>query len=365
MTGQGSVRRYRNQLLAGLLFISVVLIAVVAVTGADALATRLEDFPFWLLAPVLALKCVNWTLRYLEWRYFLGVIGVRTVRGQRARPAPNPDAPLIRERDSAVLWLAGLTLAVSPGKLAEVLKALVVKHLTGADFSRTAPVVFMERLVDGLAIVPLTTVAMLAVAGSLDTGNVSLTTVRGVLVGVTIALAAGMVLVQIRPLAGWALDISAGWPGVRRFHGALRNLYESSHDLIKLRHLAPTILLGLGAYLSDCVGFYLLLTGLGLPGSWTLFGQASFILGFSVLVASLSTLPGGAGGRELAIGPMLASIVGLSKTDAGTATFLIGLFQLWAGVLLGLIVIALFRTTLFPPALEGEIAAYQAARQPR
>ncbi len=357
------MRRYRRQVLAGLLFITVVLIAVVAITGADALAENLSDFPLWLLLPVLLLKCANWTLRYIEWRYFLGVVGVRTLRGLVAPPLPNPAAPAVRERDSAVLWLAGLALSISPGKLAEVLKALVLKNLSGVEFSRAAPVVFLERLVDGLAVIPLTTVAMLAAGSAVNVEGVPLGTVRAVLAGVSVALGAGMVLIQSRTLADWTLNLVARWPGVRRIHGALRNLYESSYDLIKLRHLVPMTLIGLAAYTTDSIGFTLLLIGLGLEPSWTLFAQATFILGFSVIVASISTLPGGAGGRELTIGPLLTAILALSKTDAGTATFLIALFQLWVGVLLGLVVIALFRRTLFPPALEDEIAAYEEARQ--
>lgn len=357
------MRRYRNQILAGLLFISVVLMAVVAITGADALAGKLGDFPLWLFAPVLLLKCLNWALRYYEWRYFLGVIGVRTVRGLPQPPPPNPAAPAIRERDSIVLWLAGLAMSVSPGKLGEVLKALVLKQLSGMDFSRGAPVVFLERLVDGLAVIPLTTVAMLAAGDAVEGGDVSLSYVRVVLVGVSVALGVGILLVQIRPLAEWALDLTVNWPGVRRIHGSLRNLYESSYDLIKLRHLLPMTGVGLIVYSADSLGFFLLLTGLGIKPSWTLLAQATFILGFSVIIASISTLPGGAGGRELTIGPMLTGILALSKADAGTATFLIGIFQLWVGVLLGLMMIALFRQTLFPPALEDEIAAYEAARQ--
>ncbi len=358
------MRRYRNQVVAGLFFISVVLIAVVAVTGVDSLAARLDQFPLWVFAPVFLLKCVNWGLRYLEWRYFLGVLGVRTVRGLPERPIPAPDAPRrIRERDSLVLWLAGLTLSISPGKLAEVLKALVLKHLSGLDFSRGAPVVFLERLVDGLAVIPLTAVAMFSVSSTLRTGDLSPSTVRLILAAVTTVLIIGITVIQIKPLAFWILDRVAGWPVVGRLDGILRNLYESSYDLIKLRHLLPTIALGLGAYLTDAIGFYLLLRGLGVHGSWTLFGQATFILGLSVIIASLSTLPGGAGGRELTIGPLLTAVVGLSKADAGTATFLIGLFQLWVGVLVGLVVIAVFRETLFPPALEEEITAYEAAHQ--
>lgn len=348
------MRRYRRQVLAGLLFITVVLVAVIAVTGADTLADNLRNFPLWLFAPVLALKVLNWALRYWEWRYLLGVIGVRTVRGRRERPAPNPAAPAIRERDSVVLWLSGLALSISPGKLAEVLKALVLRHLSGVGFARAAPVIFLERLVDGLAIIPLTTIAMLALGGEVGNGSVTLGYVRAVLIGVTLALGAGMILVQFRGLAHRALDVVGAWPVLRRVRDPLRALYDSSYDLIKLRHLIPTVLMGAGAYTSDAIGFALLLHGLGLPLTGTLFWQATFILGFSVLIASLSTLPGGAGGREITVGALLTGLVGLSDGDAGTGTLLIGIFQLWVGVLLGLSLIAIFRSTLFPPALETE-----------
>ncbi len=356
------MRAYRNQVIAGLVFITAALVAVIAFTGVDELAGRLGNFPLWLFGPVLLLKCANWVLRYLEWRYFLGVIGVRTVRGLRQSPPPNPAAPVIRERDSAILWLAGLTLAVSPGKLGEVLKAVVLKYLTGVEFTRSAPVIFMERLVDGLAVIPLTTVALLALGGAVNAGDVSLGYVRTVLIAVSVVLAVGMVLVQIKPLAYGVLDFLRRWPMVGRLHGALLALYESSYDLIKPRHLAITVLFGLGAYTTDCIGFFILLRGLGVEGGWTLFAQATFILGFSVIIASISTLPGGAGGRELTIGPLLIHLVGLEKGLSGTATLLIGLFQLWAGVLLGLVLIALFSRVLFPPALEQTLADYRAAR---
>lgn len=356
------MRNYRNQVLAGLLFITVILIAVIGVTGAQSLADKLQDYPLWIFAPVLALKVVNWVLRYLEWRYFLGVVGVRTVRGLPERPTPDPANPVVRERDSFVLWMAGLAMSISPGKIAEVLKALVLRHLTGVDFARTAPVIFLERLVDGLAIIPMTAVALLALGSRVDSGDVTLGYVRTTLVALTIVLGIGIVLVQFKPLAYWALDLIKNWPGVRRIHEPLHTLYDSAYDLIKIRHLIPTVLLGMGAYFTDCVGFYLMLTGLGVEGTWTLFGQATFILGFSVIVASLSALPGGAGGREITIGAMLTGVVGLSKVDAGTGTFLIGLFQLWVGVLLALVIIAAFRETLFPPALDDEIAAYEAAQ---
>jgi uncharacterized protein (TIRG00374 family) len=354
---------YRRQVAAGILFISLVLIAVVIVTGKDALLETLERFPPAYFIPIFALKLVNWALRYYEWRYFLGVIGVRTSWRGPTAPAQDGAPPTIREWDSVILWLAGMTLTVSPGKLAEVLKSLVLKHLTGVEFSRSAPVVFMERLVDGLAVIVLAGVALGLTAGSLVGTDVSTGYAVAVLVGTTAALSAGIALVQVRPLALAVIDRTAGWPLIGRFNSAIRTLYESSYDLLKLRHLGPMTLVGIGAYFCDSVGFYLLLRGLGVAGSPTLFAQAVFILGFSVIVAALSAMPGGAGGREITVGALLTGVVGLSRADAGTATFLISLFQVWVGVLVGLVVIALFRRTLFPPALNDEIVAYQAAQQ--
>lgn len=356
------MRRYQRQVLAGLLFISVVLIAVIVFTGAGTLAAKLRDFPVVLLAPVFLLKIVNWSLRYAEWRYFLGVVGVRTVRGQPSRPAAPDAAPTIRERDSALLWLAGMTLSISPGKLAEVLKSLVVKNMTGVPFSRTVPVVFMERLVDGIAVILLAAVSLILAAPSFAPDAVSPATVRGVLIGTTLALLAGIAVLQIRPLAFWLLDHLRGWPLVGHFHASLRTFYAATYDLLRPRHLILTVGLGLGAYFTDAIGFTLLLHGLDLPLTGMLLAQATFILGFSVIVAALSAMPGGAGGRELTVGALLSGIVGLSKADTGTATFVISIFQVWIGVLVGLGVIVLARHILFPPALEAEIGAYEAAQ---
>jgi uncharacterized protein (TIRG00374 family) len=353
------MRNYRNQILAGLLFISVALIAVVALTGVDALAGKLETFPLWLFIPVLLLKCVNWGLRYLEWRTFLRVIGVHTV-WEKTESSPVPS---IRERDSLVLWLSGLAMAVSPGKLAEMLKALILKSLSGSDFSRNAPVVFMERLVDGFAVIILAVIALLTVGGSLSDG-VAMSTVRLVLISVAAVLIVGTAIIQYRRLSLALLAWAGRLPLLRRIETILRNLYDSTYELLRLKNLALPLLFGLGAHFSDCIGFYLLLTGLGIDGSLTLFGQAMFVVSFAVIVASLSAMPGGAGGRELTAGAILTGVIGLSKTDAGTGTFLLSILQSWLGVLLGLVIIALFRQVLFPPSLEDEISAYEAKPHP-
>ncbi len=350
------MRKYRRQVVAGLVFIALALIGVVVITGADQLVETLKTFPAWLFLPVLLLKFLNWTLRYFEWRYYLGVIGVKTKRGP---VESSPENPVVRERDSAVLWLAGMSLSISPGKVAEVLKPVVLKNMTGVEISRTLPVILMERLVDGMAVILLAAGGMFFAADNLKTGDLSAGQVRTVLAITTAAMLLLILIVQYRPLSLWLLEQSKGWPLIRRLYEPLHKLYDSTYELLRLRNLIIPLLLGGGAYFLDSIGFYILLRGLGADGSWTLLAQTTFILGFSVIIAALSAMPGGAGGRELTIGALLSGVAGLSKADEGTATFLITLFQLWVGVLVGLMMIAIFRRILFPPSLEAEIAALE------
>jgi uncharacterized protein (TIRG00374 family) len=256
-----------------------------------------------------------------------------------------------RRVDSAALFISGFTLAVSPGKVAELLKSFVLKNMTGAPVASTLPVVAAERLSDGVAVLLL---AALSAAG-LSAGEF------WPLIVVSLALlATGVIVLQVRPLSLWLLAQLARVPVVRRFAAPLRALYESGYALCRLKPLVAAVSLGTVANFTDGVGVYLILLGLGLPPSAALFSQALLIISLSVVAGSLSTLPGGLGAADLSIGYLMRAMVGLSASAAGFVTLLARFIQLWFGVIVGLDVAFLFRRRLFPPALEAVIAEEEA-----
>ncbi len=110
------MRKYRNRIVAGFLIGFLIYLALLLVGDAsgltDDLAAQLSHYPWLILVPVILQKFTAWFFRFLEWQYFLGVIGARDK---------------ISVFDSAVLFVSGFTMAVSPGKAAEVLKAVVLK----------------------------------------------------------------------------------------------------------------------------------------------------------------------------------------------------------------------------------------------
>ena len=352
------MQKYRNQMLLGLGFSLLVVIGVIAIFNARDLIQELDKFTLWLFLPMMVLKFMNWGFRYWEWHYFLNVIGVKISPSQPTTHPTDTQPAIVNLKDCIILWTAGLPIAISPGKIAEVLKAFILKNMAGVPVPRSMPVVFAERLVDGIAVVFLAAVSGIVASSLIATDEVSLDYVRGVL-GIAVVFMLGVIAVaQIRPLAYKLID---GWgylPYVKRYQHALREFYDSSYEIIKLRHLMPTVGMGTVGYFSDGVIFYLILLGVGEKPSLELFAVSIFILGFSVIVAALSAMPGGAGGRELTIGALLTTIVGLEKSAIGLTVLLVGFSQIWFGTLIGIVVIIVFRHTLFPPSLAVEIEAY-------
>src|SRR4029077_3265345 len=80
----------------------------------------------------------------LRWNYYLRVLGVSGVS----------------RLNSALVFLSGFAMGLTPGKSGEVTKSYWLREIAGpesAPLARTAPIVFAERLVDGIAMLLLAT----------------------------------------------------------------------------------------------------------------------------------------------------------------------------------------------------------------
>jgi uncharacterized protein (TIRG00374 family) len=188
-------------------------------------------------------------------------------------------------------------------------------------------VVFAERISDGLAVLGLYTLGVIAYPRYWPAFLI-----------VLILLLSVIILSQIRPAALWLLSIGGRIPLVKRFVAGLREFYEGS--FILFRPIPTLLAVGLGtvSWLGEGIGFYFILKGLGLVDSSKLLVTAVFVLSFSTVVGAVSALPGGLGAAEVSIAGMLTLLMQIEPAIATTATLLIRLATLWFGVLLGLFV---------------------------
>ena len=267
---------------------------------------------------ILALTTFNYLLRGVKWQYYLSLIGV----------------PLSRQ-DGAAIFACGLSMAMTPGKVGELLKAWLLRARAGTPMAVSAPVILAERLTDGIAMLVLASAGLLLYRH----GWQALLAIGMVAVG-------AVVVVQSRALSLRILEALEGVSALSRRAHHLRAFYESAYLLLSWRPLITALAIGIVSWSGECVAFFLVLTGLGFEPSWGLLIRAAFVLATSTLVGSASLLPGGLGAAEASSAALLRLVLPISGPQAVVATLLIRFCTLWFGVSVGLVSLALFRKRL-------------------
>jgi uncharacterized protein (TIRG00374 family) len=284
---------------------------VVAWGDAPAVLATLGRFPPLLIVPVVLLTVWNYFLRWLRWNYYLRVLGV----GGVSRTA------------SALVFLSGFAMGLTPGKSGEVTKSYWLREIAGPDrapLARTAPIVFAERLVDGIAMLLLATSGLI----SFRFGVLAL-------LGVAALAVVAVGLIQARPLVHWVLELLKTRSRLSRAAGFIETMYESARELLTWPRLALAVGVGVLSWGGECLALYVILLGLGALPSLELVNQATFALAAGSLVGSASLLPGGIGAAEGTLAAVLDLVAGQPRDVAAAATLLIRVCTLWFGVTLG------------------------------
>lgn len=273
----------------------------------QALTASLKAFAWSSFVIALLLSLVNYSLRFARFHYYLRRIDVRV---------PSLEGWLI--------FIAGFVMGVTPGKLGEVLKSVLLFERRNVPIVRTAPVVIAERLTDLLALVVLTAVG-------------SLSFPMGTPIAAGSALAVGLITVACayRPLALTLISLAGRLPVVGRVAPKLSEAYESLAVLVHPVALVSGTALAVLSWGLECVGLYLIAHGfIDVTLGWQ---AAAFAYSASTLAGALAMMPGGLGVTEVGMTGLLTALGGNGMTPAVAAavTILVRLATLWFAVLLG------------------------------
>lgn len=285
----------------------------------------------WIMLPaILGFTLLNYALRWLKWDYYL----------RRMEMGGG-----VSRADSALLFTSGMVMAVTPGKVGEVLKSYLLKQINGTAISASAPIVLAERVTDGLA--------MLLLMGAGLTLYAPARPAFFALLALTIA---GLLALQSLPLMERLLGMIAKLPLGDRVAPRLVTMYVSSRRLLSWRLLLASTVISLLSWFGECVAFYYVLRGLDLAPSSLLLLQATFVFAASTLFGLVSFLPGGLGVSEASSTGLLVLLIPMAVGPATTATIIIRFCTLWFGVLLGALALALM-TRRYGDRIGGEEAA--------
>jgi uncharacterized protein (TIRG00374 family) len=308
-------RKIRTGIAISLVLACIVIIATTLYADIPRTTVALAHFRWSYLPLILGLTLCNYLGRFGKWQYYLKLLKIK-----------------LPWTTSLLIFLSGLSMAITPGKLGELLKSYLLKYTTDAPISRTSPIIVSERLTDGIAMVLLA-----------STGLVLFRFGWEMLLVLLLVSLTGVMIIQNRTIAFAILNFGTRQPLLSRIAHILRTFYESAYTLLQWRSLILAIGIGMCSWLGECGALYFVYTGLGLNGSFDLFIKATFILAISSLVGSATGLPGGLGTADGSILGLSRLLVSPSATIGGAATLLIRFCTLWFGLFIGVIALLVFR----------------------
>lgn len=311
---QSILERFRQGVVWSLVLAIVVYVGYAASVGAAETTEALRRFPWVTLAPLLLLSAINYGLRFLRWELYLRRLSIA-----------------VPVRSSGAIFLAGLAMTVTPGKVGEFLKSWLLFERHGVPMARSAPVVLAERLTDLLALV------LLASFGASSFGGPLAVPILGASL---LAMAVALIVVQREAWVEAVLTILGRLPPAARFLPKLREAADSARAVLSGRTLILGVAGSLLAWIAECWEYQIALAALGFdPGlPVALFGYS-----FSTVAGVVS--PGGLGPTDVGLIEIAVRFTpGLPRDQAMAAAFVTRLCTLWFAVVLGAIALLGFRS---------------------
>lgn len=323
-------RLKKNLVLALCLGLAVYLILAV-MSGLGDLKAALASFNYFLVPAILGLVSLSYVLRYARWAYYLRLLGVRM--------PPKTDV---------AIFMAGLSMTISPGKFGEVLKSVFIKDVTGAPIARTAPAVVAERATDGTGVVLWGLIGVFAFSFG-----------PWLLLFFLALTAGGIAVLRSKKLSVLVEKVLLRLPLLKRLAPHVGEFHGASNQLLAFRPLVVGTTISFCSWGLEIMGVYLCALGVG-AGKPFLVIVFIFVVGS--LAGALSMLPGGIGAAEAGMAGMFVSVAGLPGGLSAALTLMIRLATLWFATLIGLVGLILVRRVVGEPS-EMVVARVEAQAQ--
>lgn len=262
----------------------------------------------WLIIPLLLfLSLLNYIFRFLRWHYFLKKIDI-----------------FLNFKKSFNIFFSGISMTVTPGKMGEVLKAYLVKKVTGNKFSEVVPLLVFERLTDGIAMI------ILALGGIYFFRQ-----------SILFFLLASFIVVSFIIFV-WAKDFFINL--IKKFEKRFFHLkildfaitfFQNSRRLLTVKNMTAAVLFGLVAWAFEGVSLYLLISQITPQLTGKELFLSFFIFSFSSIAGFLVMIPGGVGVAEGSITSFLMLFFKMSFAEAIFITLIFRFATLWFGVSMG------------------------------
>ena len=230
----------------------------------------------------------------------------------------------IRTKDSVVIFIAGLSLIATPAGIGTAVKSQVLKKKYGQPFSKTLPLIFVERFTELLAILIILTFFLV--------WNQMFESLIVIIIGYCFIFG----MYSLSSNSKLYTIFKNIFSRIKRINKLLNSLDDSKESLSKLfefKTISESILWSIPAKVSQFVAVYFIFLSLGVDIDLILSGQIYYT---SLVLGSLTFIPSGLIITESSMLAMILNI-GVDLSVASLAVILIRLITTWLGTIVGII----------------------------
>ena len=330
-----------KKIIIGSLLGAAVFIVIAFLADYQKVAAALMDFPLNQWPFILFLSLANYALRVIKWDFYLKRLDIKI--------------PLL---SSVLIFFSGFIMAITPGKMGEVLKSLLMYEHHGVAVTRSAPAVFMERLTDVVALLFICVAgvvfALIGGTGAGLNGSKSAAEAAGQqnfdgaqLISLALVTIFTFIIIAIlsnQKLMNAILKYMERFNFIKKHIVHIESLFESARVILMPWPLFYATLLSILAWALECYSLYYIITVISpkTPVSLALLLFCSFAYAFSTIIGALAMLPGGLFVTEGGMAFLLVKFVKIPMSKAVAATFMVRAATLWFALLIGIFALPAF-----------------------
>lgn len=298
-------RKLKKNIFIGVIIGIIVFAGMSIYSDFNQLIKVFTSFDYRYIPLILILAPLNYCFRFIKWSYYLKQIDVHV--------------PL---KDNLLIFLSGLSMTITPGKVGELLKSYLLKERVNVPISSSAPLIMAERLTDGISMLILASV-----------GALSYNYGKGVLLFVLLGMICFVMIVQSPKIVHKLINIINKISFMKRFASAIDNFYDKTYVVLKLKPLIFAMAIGVVSWFFEGLVIYLTVKAMDIEFPLL---ASIFTVSFSSIVGAVSMMPGGLFAAEGSILGLLM-MMGLTKDIAAATTIITRFSTLWLGVVIGII----------------------------
>jgi len=289
--------------------------ALLLYADAGAIAKNASQVPVWVLLAATGLAIANFIFRFFRWQYYLRRLDIS-----------------VPTFDSGLIFIAGFSMSITPGKVGEVIKSLLLKRAHDVSMAVSAPIVLAERITDLGALLLLGAVGLLAI-GSFWSA-----------IAAVLLVLLMFVLCVWRPLSDFGIRIATKIPFLAR---RKQKLLELQASILALNQPVPftiSLFLSFIAWGAQCLNLKVIASAF--PGMALSLQEAFLAYSAPLLAGTLALIPGGLGVTEGSMTGVLQTLGGdgVTAAAAAAATILCRLTTFWVAILFGFVALGIWRS---------------------